>query len=496
MKMKKLIFITAVILLGAGGCKDLAELNEDPNRAAETHPQFQLTKVQWEAFRAFGGTTPLYALKMLVQTDGENTGQYYKWNRGSFGPYSHLRDIGKMMQEAERLGLNSYIALGRFFRAYYFYNLALTFGDIPYSEALLAEAEDPLMTPAYDEQEAVFAGILNELEEAARLLEAEGEPLEGDIIFDGEADGWRKLINAFRLKVLMTLSEKETVGDIAIQSAFAGIVQEGPLMEGPQDDAQLVFLDQEGNRYPQFNESAFGSGMYMDSTFVRRLQDREDPRLFAYCTQTRVGKEAGKAIDDFSSYEGGDPAAPYARVNQKAADGKVSKVNERYYEDPTTEPAVLLGYAQQQLILAEAAVRGWITGNAGDYYEAGVKASFEFYETYAKRLGAYFSADQAGAYLSGPLNDFSQAGTDEEKIQRIIMQRYLQSFFQSGWSAYYDRLRTSYPEFRRPAGVELPWRWMYPQSEYNYNGQHVSDAIQRQFGEGNDKINQKTWWQK
>lgn len=491
--MKRSITSAILVLLLMSACSDLAEMNIDPNRPSETHPQLQLTKIEWDAFRAFGGTGPLYALKMLVQTDGENANQYYKWDRGSFEPYSYLRDVSKMMQEAERIQDNSYIALAKFFRAYYFYNLTLTFGDVPYSQALNGESEEGYTSPAYDGQKAVFQGILRELEEANTLLRNENNIIAGDIIYHGDISSWRKLVNAFRLKVLLTLSGKEGDGDLNVKSAFAAIVQNEPLL-GAGDDAQLVFLDQEGNRYPEFNSSGFSSGMYIDSTFIRRLQDRQDPRLFIYCTQTRVGKENGKIVSDFTSYEGGDPAKPYATVNLKAARGETSKVADRYHQDPTCEPRVLLGYSEQQLILAEAAVRGWIGGNAEGYYESAVKASFKFYETYAKGQGQYVSESKANEYLAKPLNNFTAAASDEEKIELIIMQKYLQSFFQKGWTSFFDHLRTGYPSFRRPAGVNIPFRWIYPESEYNYNGQNVSEAISRQFGEGNDEIDQKPWW--
>ena len=102
----------------------------------------------------------------------------------------------------------------------------------------------------------------------------------------------------------------------------------------------------------------------------------------------------------------------------------------------------------------------------------------------------------ADVNLSHPINDLAEVETDEEKIERVIMKKYLQSFYQSGWTAFFDHLRTGYPSFRRPAGVEIPYRWIYPQSEYNYNTENVTTAIARQFGEGNDKINVTTWWLK
>ena len=117
--------------------------------------------------------------------------------------------------------------------------------------------------------------------------------------------------------------------------------------------------------------------MYMSSTFIKMLQDRKDPRLFAYCGQTKNAKEAGKEINDFTAYEGGDPLAPYAEVNLKAAAGDVSKVNLRYSTDPTAEPHNLLSYAELEFILAEAAVRGWISTDAKTHYEKGVKTKMD-----------------------------------------------------------------------------------------------------------------------
>ncbi|MDR3367239.1 MAG: SusD/RagB family nutrient-binding outer membrane lipoprotein [Prevotellaceae bacterium] len=492
--MKRIYSILITLCCGLTACEDFETINESPNNPREAHPQLLLTQIEWDAFRSYQGTGPLYTNKMLVQTDGENSNQYYKWTRSGFS-FLSIRNIQKMMEEAERIDEKSYVALGKFFRAYHFYSMALQFGDIPYSEALKGEAAE-VYTPAYDSQKAVFMGILSELEEADDLLEKENTIIRGDIIYGGSTDKWRRLVNAFRLKVLLSLSQKESDAELNVKSRFAAIVQSEPLMRDFEDNGQLTYLNQEGNRYPEFNSSSYGSGMYIDSTFIRRLQEHSDPRLFVFCTQTKEAKEAGKALDDFTAYEGGDPAAPYGTVNEKATQGKVSKVLERYHQDPTNEPSVLLGYSEQQLILAEAAVRGWIAGDANAYYQNGVKASFKFYETYAKGLGQFVSEAKAEEYLGNPVNDLSLKAADAEKIEAIILQKYFQSFLQGKWTPFFDALRTGYPEYRRPAGVKLPFRWMYPQSEYSYNAKNVAEAIKNQFGEGNDKIDQKTWWLK
>jgi hypothetical protein len=490
---KTYLVLAALAALCLTSCRDLVEINRNPNNATTTHPQALLTKVEWDAFRMFRGTSPLYIQKMLVQTDGENAGQIYNWQRGDFNAYSNLRNVTKMIEEAEKINDQSYIALGKFFRAYYFYNTTLQFGDIPYSEALKGESTG-LFNPKYDNQKEVFKGILAELKEASDLLAANPAIISGDIIYGGNSAAWVKAINSFRLKVLMTLSKHDSNSEFNVKSEFASIVNTKPLFTSISgDDAQLIFLNQEGNRYPEFNSSGYGSGMYMDSTFIRRLQDRRDPRLFVIATQTRLGKEAGKALDDFTSYEGGDPIAPYARVNDKAVAGKLSKVLERYTQDPTTEPLVLVSYAEQQFIIAEAIVRGWISGDANTAYENGIRSGFKFYENYAKGIGGFVSEDKVAAYLDQPSIKLSAVNTQEEKLERIMMQKYLRSFHQGGLTSYIDNLRTGYPTFRKVAGVNIPYRWMYPQAEYNTNGTNVSDAIQRQFS-GSDNIHSKTWW--
>lgn len=303
------------------------------------------------------------------------------------------------------------------------------------------------------------------------------------------------LVNSFRLKVLLTLVNRTEDFPFSISEEFAGIVAQENIISAINgtEDGQLLFLNQEDNRYPEFNANNYSSSMYMDSTYIQHFQDLRDPRLFAIATQTRVGKEEGKAVDDFSSYEGGDPIVPYALVNQKAVRGFLSKVNERYYEDPTAEPFVLLGYSEVQFILAEAIWRGWIVGDIKQHYDNGIRASFQFYEKYAKNMSIYFTNDRLEQYLSQNNVSFNLATTPISILERIILHKYLRSFHQGGFSAYFDHLRTGFPFLRKANNVQIAYRWMYPLDEYNNNTEQVATAIQSQF-DGNDAINIKPWW--
>ena len=486
--MKKILLLVLSVWMCVS-CGNLEDMNVDPNNATQTHPKLLLTQISMNAFKR--GTDGMYATKKVIQADGESADQYYKWTRGSFGYYDNLRNVQKMAEEAERVDAPVYTALAKFFRAYYFYELTLRFGDIPYSQALQGETEG-VYSPEYDAQEDVFSGILAELKEADEILANDASVIGGDIIYKGSGTQWRKLINSFRLKVLMTLSKHTTVGSLNIAAEFNTIATSKPLMGSLADNGQLVYLDQQGNRYPQFN--AQWSGYYMDDTFIQRMRERQDPRLFLYCKQTLNAGKEGKAIDDFSSYEGGDPAAPYSVANAKVSEGTISPINDRFRTDPIVEPTMLMGYAELQQILAEAVVRGWMAGNAQTFYENGIRASFSFYEANVKSYAKYLDKTAVDSYLLQPLVDFMQATTAEQKIERIVMQKYLVTFYQGNWDSFFEQLRTGYPDFKRPAGTEIPKRWMYPQGEYDNNSVNVANAITRQFGANNDKTNQATWW--
>ena len=114
-------------------CINLEELNIDPNNSTTTQPSLLLTGIAYAAFNQ-SSTSPAYALKQLVQTDGESSEQVYKWTRGDFDLYGNLRNVTKLDEMSE--DGTAYQALSHFFRAHYFYQLTMDFGNIPYSEAL------------------------------------------------------------------------------------------------------------------------------------------------------------------------------------------------------------------------------------------------------------------------------------------------------------------------------------------------------------------------
>jgi hypothetical protein len=482
--LKKLSHIVVLLLSVSiiNSC-DFEEFQEDPNRTTDATPGLLLTNLIVNSFNTVD-VTPMLTSRMLVYTDGLDLNQYYGWNRSGFGPYGQLRQVFKMIEEAEEAELPNYIALAKFFRAYHFYQLTMTFGEIPYSEALGGFNDN--YQPAYDEQETVFAGILQDLEEANQELNVNGSPLLGDVLFDGSLIKWKRAINSFRLRVLMALSQKDGRSSIDVSGQFQMVANNPsvyPLMQSNDDNLALRYFDVAGNRYPYFENQNLTAAYLMEQTFVNFMKDNEDPRLFKIASITDQAAEQGLDPSDFEAYGGLDGAVTFDELNEQRAAGIGSLVNSRYYTDPVGEPGVVMGYAELQFILAEAAVRGWIGNDPEGFYNAGILANMAFYGV---------DNTEANNYLNGSFASFNL----NNAIEQISTQRYLTYFFSGGWESYYNQRRVGYPEFSTGAGTlngdKVPVRWLYPEQESNLNLENLEASLQRQFG-GEDSINGIMW---
>ena len=74
----------------------------------------------------------------------------YSWtgSNSSFDPYLVMKNVVQMEKEATSRGaapLNPFEAIGRFVRAYYYYNLTSLFGDVPQTQALQAPQNSCLL---------------------------------------------------------------------------------------------------------------------------------------------------------------------------------------------------------------------------------------------------------------------------------------------------------------------------------------------------------------
>lgn len=494
MKMKKTIKLLAptyflmIMLLATilNSCNKFEELQYNPNNPTTGSPNLVLPYLIQSVFYNGNPTGWAAASQQLFYTERREATQYWGWRADDFGWYSTIRQTVKMEDEAVRSGSLAYVPIARFIRQLAFYEQTRAVGDIPYSEAMKAEEDN--FTPKYDLQKDIFIDILNELESVnASFAELSNQSISGDLIYEGDLSKWQKLVNSYRLKILMDLSMKESDADLNIKKQFQDIVSNPvkyPIFESNSDMPRFQFYDQENNRYPTYNQITTRIQQKLTSTLVDYLVAHKDPRIFAYAepawpdgSDSWTDAERTSFRADFASYRGLDPAIVHGEGSQEVS----SNLHWRYYEKPTGEDYVKFSYSELNFILAEAVLRDWIIGDAQYYYREGVAASLDFFEVSDPDFVLILPVDKKLA------------------IEEVNMQKYVGYFMNSAWEAWYNHRRMKahnlgtngqgVPTFRAGDShfvTEPPLRWEYPQSEIFNNEFNVKEAINRQFGAEND----------
>lgn len=483
MKQKMLYILLLVLATGSvfSSCRKHAYYQDNPNNPSTATPALLLTNICIQVFNN-DPQSPAFAARHLTYYERGNSSVDYSWTRASFADFDVLRQVKKMDELALQNGQENYRGLAKFFRAVLFSQLSETFGDIPYSDAL--GALEGNTKPKYDAQEDIYVGVLKELDEANTILSDSKGDITGDIIYGGKASQWKKLVNAYRLRLLMHLSKKEANTRLNIKQQFQAIISNPatyPLMTGRADNGQIVFnTSATTNYYPLAGNLSFQTAVSIEQGIANLLKDRNDPRLFSYA-EPITGRPAGV----YTSYAGVNAGLTIA--DQQSASATASRVHRRFSDlsNPVNEPLILLGYFEQEFLIAEAIARNWITGagTAEQHYKNGIRASMEFYN---------IAGSVIDTYLTGPNVVYNPANA----IPMIITQKYIALFMQSGWEAFYEQRRTGIPTFNVGPGTynngKVPRRWLYPQTEYDYNNENVTAAVQRQYN-GDDNTNAVMW---
>ena len=237
----------------------------------------------------------------------------------------------------------------------------------------------------------------------------------------------------------------------------------------------------------------------MTAPFVDYLRSKNDPRLSAIAI-TYVGAKSGPeqtvaaGTYDASVHVGMPMGNDNAGAVKAASDLGLASFYEFAQADrrrvtKNTAPTFLVTASQNNLLLAEARQRGWISsGDVESYYNAGVKAHMDQLGTVDP--GSFIAPAAADAYLAA--NPFEAANALE-----MINTQYWVSSFMSGPEAFANFRRSGFPMLNSNPfpgkEVEFINRITYPNSEISVNSENVQAAISAQ---GPDNLATKVWWDK
>ncbi|MCJ7449180.1 MAG: SusD/RagB family nutrient-binding outer membrane lipoprotein [Bacteroidales bacterium] len=498
-------------------CQKLEELNINPNGVdpANAHPYLLMSTVLTYTGQSVVGLGfgDIAGVMQHTQKDGwSGSHNSYDWSDQNWGGYyGILRNAEEMLKKSQDMGLEFYEGVALIMKAYNYGLITDLWGDAPFSEALFGETGN--LKPAYDSQKDIYTGILAYLENANTLLSKNQNEYEGinstqDVLYDGSVAKWQKLANSLALRYYMRISAKESAVAQAGIEKIAGNPDQYPLILDAAEDATICYIgNSSSDSWPcnttfDLSETNWRR-IKMCSTLVERLQALNDPRLAVWANKIEI-----PIVVDPTKPDGYDEIVAGERViaqnvanNYESTFGVPlnldpeyiglppawSMVPQAYNLCPNLEQAPLnphashlnniykkasggllksrlMTAAEVNFILAEAALKGWTTGNtAAGHYNAGVKASLESwglgdsYDTYISQTGVEYN------------------GT----LDQIIEQKWIASWTAAAES-WFDYRRTGLPALTPGTVVKrnaIPLRFYYGTNELLYNPDKVEDAI-------------------
>ncbi|WP_340114453.1 SusD/RagB family nutrient-binding outer membrane lipoprotein [Maribellus mangrovi] len=514
----KLVLFT-VLILAAGSCTDdFEEMNTNPNSPVDvpainifTHTivsQIGYEMGGWMQHTYLGNWSQQWTKVQYIDED--------KYQPRNLDGYFHsrytdpLQDLAIIMDKTnpanEDGGDPELYAAAKIWKVLIIDMMTDLWGDVPYSEANMGLVSDNV-TPVYDTQADIYAGMIAELDEANDLLTSSSLNFgSGDLLFGGDPMMWKKFGNSLRLRILNRAAGTPwdftydmvggtqvttSAGSAAMSDADAQIAtilgnsSQYPIMTSNDDNVQLAYPGLP-YRNPIFNTLFSRTDQGISQTMVDFLNARTDPRVHIYAQP--IPKSVGTDAIEYNGHQNGLAHAAATFQNVSLLGTAIA-----YTE---TAPLYVLCLDEVEFIQAEYYLRRNDETSAQAHYEAGIAASMDRWGcadgatvTPSNKAGDDFSAfsvtvDQA-AYLADPL--VAWGGSKGEKFQKILEQKWAAMFGQ-GVQAWIEVRRTGFParifeyelEGAYYPNLGMPTRLTYSTVEDTYNGENLDAAKQRQ----------------
>jgi hypothetical protein len=518
--MKKTLYkITSGLLmlsLALSSCdKGFEELNTDPNTVTTVLPSQLLGPALVNTVtlgmmrnRNFNNelmqvtVTPTDAEGAVFRYDYRSTFSDYLYN-GYYTQLKNLKDVYKISADSGANFNRSYQAISLICQSWVYSILTDTYGDIPYFQSNLGR--DSLnFEPRFDRQKDIYLDIFSKLELANSLLVSNTSiPAASDPVYGGNVSLWRKFGNSLYLRLLLRVSGKAEVSAQVIQKIKE--IAETKSSEYPKisSNAESAILKWTGvspfiSPYNSIREQDFRAPG-LGSFFIDNLVNWNDPRIDAPTYGTIVNGVAynrwGIATSGGKYFGLPSGYAPNSNpVRGSYFFSNTSPVS--LQTDPLT--GMIMNYAEVQFILAEAAVKGWISASPEALYNSGAENSITLWlpnwkTTINPTTG--LPNDIVTQLRAGDIQ-WDPAATFEAKMEKIHLQKYY-ALFLVDLQQWFEYRRTGYPTLPKGPGLRnggvMPARMTYPVYVQSTNPTNYKLAIEAQ---GPDVISTQVWWQK
>lgn len=482
---QSVIVISSMALLMSACTKDFEEYAKPTTTAEQIDPKYLFTRSLvtgsgisvgiWQYSHQISGSywaqhfaniQPNFRWDNYEPTPGNTKWDWY-YAREHFAPLLLNYHVIRLSRELDNPIKE---AVARIWNVYMFQFLTDTYGDIPYSQAFLS------IKPVFDRQQDIYADMLKELEEAIQQIKTyqtagfEGYG-EADVLYNGDLNKWIRFGNTLILRLALRVS------NVAIAELSQPYLQRLNVSETMQNNADMARMrpDPNGPTYHVKNPIAYVFGwneVRMSKTMFDILTGLNDPRMQVMFNPNAdgiyVGLQNGQHPDSLS--------LRYTSFYRP----KFCNIGNFFIQDDT--PLFMLTFAEASFLKAEAAQKGYISGSAQQFYEQGIRASFNLLGLTEESL--------IQDYLSGPA-----AFNPANALNQIYTQRWI-TLYPNGAEAWALVRQTGVPQmmpllFNYPGNEQMPRRKPYPFNERRYNTENYDAAVARM---GGDSQYTRVWW--
>jgi hypothetical protein len=504
--MKKIYSIVLTLfLLGLWSCeKDFKEINTNPNASTIASSAFLFSNAQLNTLNTgqfetsllnCGGFLQHFATYKEVSGVGDkylaNDAYHAVFFQEAFpNSVNQINEVLRATTSANDINKN---AIARIWKVYIMHRITDLYGDIPYSEAGRGYP-DLIFTPKYDAQAAIYANMLSELEASTKAFDAT-KPSFGaaDLIYAGDVAKWKKLGYSLMLRLSMRMTkvdnaqaktwvQKAIAGGVILSSADNAVIK---YTDGPQNYNRNPFVYTARTR--DFVANSFGrtniEGGKYSKTFIDYLVKAADPRLNVI-SGVWINKIQDNSTAVQKGFQNGLSVAPSPDALGTFSEPLQTTIFKM------DAPAIVLGNAEIQLLLAEASVRGWNSASDEELYKSAITASLNNYQIYG--ANAVIAPDKITAFLAGK----SLTGTMDEKLEKIHTEFWV-SLFGDEIEAFSNWRRTGFPKLTpinypgNATSGTIPRRIIYPNVESASNATNYQAALVKQ---GPDLLTTRVWW--
>jgi hypothetical protein len=307
MKSQFQLFLVLIMVIFAS-CKDLTELNVNPNGAdpQAVNPNLMVPTVIAATavpYLDMGYQGDVAGVMQYVQKSGWGGGlNNFDWisERSWGGSYNTLRDLKQLYARSDAEGMEFHKGMALVLRAFNFAYITDGWGDAPYTAALNAPAGSQAdLFPVFDSQEVIYKGIIDDLKKANTLLSKSAEAYAGikasaDILYAGTPSKWRKMANSLMLRYYLRVSAKLPAYSKAGIEEILAAPNTYPIFTSNDDDATMNYVGSSaGDSWPATvsfdtpKQSNF-SRIQMGAGLRDALLDLKDPRISVWFNKVKV----------------------------------------------------------------------------------------------------------------------------------------------------------------------------------------------------------------